>query len=479
MSNSSSIGTDGLSPLIIKSNSSLIGHQLAFIFNLSFTQGVFPKLLKSSIVIPIFKGGSHSEPGNYRPISILTIFSKLLEKLYYNRLTSFINYHGILHNNQFGFRKHKSTSLAVANVLSSLITKIKTNKKVAFVLLDLKKAFDFINHDLLLMKVKHYGIRGLPLLWLYSYLSNRTQKVKVNDSISNVLPVSAGVPQGSILGPMLFILFINDVFQFNATNCELYLYADDTAIIFAADNVIELQSCVDCFFAQYSSWCMHNCIVVNPAKSNFLLYNTDNVVISIDGQMINNTNCAKYLGLYIDNRLSWNYHVSHVTKQCCVKIGVLKKVLPCLPSCVVPLYYNSFIRSCFSYCLMFWYNNDRSGRHKLVNKIDNLISKLISRCLVNHLHMNNVFAVFKLQCLSFMYDICNHIIHVPFLSIVSNNMIHNHFTRSYANIHVDTVTSLEKRNFIYNCILAWNECPREIRSVSKHAFIQYCKLNLI
>jgi hypothetical protein len=132
--------------------------------------------------------------------------------------------------------------------------------------------------------------------------------------------------------------------------------------------------------------------------------------------MINNTNCAKYLGLYIDNRLSWNYHVSHETKQCCVKIGVLKKVLPCLPSCVIPLYYNSFIRSCFSYCLMFWYSNDRSGRHKLVNKIDNLISKLISNkaCLVNHLHMNNVFAVFKLQCLSFMYDICNHII-CPFL----------------------------------------------------------------
>jgi hypothetical protein len=108
---------------------------------------------------------------------------------------------------------------------------------------------------------------------------------------------------------------------------------------------------------------MHNCIVVNPAKSNFLLYNTDNVVISIDGQMINNTNCAKYLGLYIDNRLSWNYHVTHVMKLCCVKIGVLKKVLPCLPSFVVPLYYNSFIRSCLSYYLMFWYNNDRSGRH--------------------------------------------------------------------------------------------------------------------
>jgi hypothetical protein len=165
MSNSSSIGTDGLSPLIIKSNSSLIGHQLTFIFNLSFTQGVFPKLLKSSIVIPIFKAGSHSEPGNYRHISILTIFSKLLEKLYYNRLTSNpINYHGFLHNDQFGFRKHKSTSLAVTNVLSSLITKIKTNKKVAFVLLDLKKAFDFNNHDWLLMKVKHYGIRGLPIM---------------------------------------------------------------------------------------------------------------------------------------------------------------------------------------------------------------------------------------------------------------------------------------------------------------------------
>ncbi len=290
LSNSQSIGTDGMGPEIIKSNAILIGYQVTHILNLTFAEGVFPKLLKNSIVVPIYKGGSYSDPGNYRPISILTTFSKLLEKLYYNRLISFINANNILHEGQFGFRKHKSTTLAMANVLSSIINKIDSNKKVVFALLDLKKAFDFINHDLLLMKLKHYGIRGLPLLWLTNYLMDRTQKVKLNGSFSNVQPISAGVPQGSILGPVLFILFINDVFQFNSTNCEVYLYADDTAIIFSADTNINLQMHINNFFTRYHNWCTSNCIVVNPTKSNFLSFNSENVMMSINGQPSYNSN---------------------------------------------------------------------------------------------------------------------------------------------------------------------------------------------
>ena len=234
-------------PLIIKQNASLICKQLAHIYNLSLKQGIFPKLLKNAIVIPIFKGGSHDDPSNYRSISILTIFSKVIEKLFIFRLISFVEKHSILHSNRFDFKKNNSTSAAVAHVLSSSLNKCKTNKKVVLALLDLKKAFDFINHDLLLIKLKHYGIWGTPLHWLCSYLSERTQKVKLNN-LSIAQSISAGVPRGSLIVPILFNLFINDLFQFNTNNIEFYLYADDTSKILSAETDIELQSLVDAFF---------------------------------------------------------------------------------------------------------------------------------------------------------------------------------------------------------------------------------------
>ena len=168
ISNFRSVGSDNLNPLINKANITSLAQQLTYIFNLSFTTGVFPKLLKDAVVTPIYKNGDNREPGNYRPISILTFFSKLLGKLFYNRIINFINVNNILHVNQFGFRSNKSTSIALANVLTSLISKINDKKCTIFTLLDLKKAFDLINHDLLLAKLQFYGIRGLPLIWVKS-----------------------------------------------------------------------------------------------------------------------------------------------------------------------------------------------------------------------------------------------------------------------------------------------------------------------
>ena len=154
----------------------------------------------------------------------------------------------ILHVNQFGFRSNKSTSTALANVLTSLISKINDKKCTIFTLLDIKKAFDLINHDLLLAKLQFYGICGLPLTWVKSYLYGCKQKTKVNGNFSTYKSITAGLPQGSILGPLMFILFVNDVFQFCSKKVEIYLYADDTAIIFHADCDDELQLIVDDFF---------------------------------------------------------------------------------------------------------------------------------------------------------------------------------------------------------------------------------------
>ena len=270
LSNSQSIESDGLQPNIIKSNALLTSSQLTYIFNLLFTQAIFPKLLKTAIITSIHKSGSRSDPSNYRPISILTTFSNILEKLFLKRVLNFINKNNILHENQFGFRQGKSTSVAITHLLNNLINNYNANKKIGMALLNLKKTFDFINHDLLLIKLKHYGLRGTPLRWIYSYLTNRTQRCKVNNDFSKTQPISAGVPQGSLLGPILFNIFINNVFQFNTTNIQIFLYADDTVILFKADNETDLQKIINDFFFKYTKWCLLNCIFINPTKSNYL-----------------------------------------------------------------------------------------------------------------------------------------------------------------------------------------------------------------
>jgi hypothetical protein len=387
----------------------------------------------------------------------------------------------VLHHNQFGFRQNKSTSLALANVVSNLIHKCNSGLKTVLALLDLKKAFDFINHDLLLMKLKHYGIRGIPLYWITSYLTGRTQMCKVNGSLSKCQPVSAGVPQGSVLGPLLFILFINDVFQFQLPGVEIFLYADDTAIIFSASDNVLLQDVVDNFFAKYVKWCVNNCIVVNPVKSNYLMFNKADVVIAIDGKFIECVQYAKYLGVYIDNNLFWSYHVNHVLKSCCKRIGLFKKIVCFLPKFVSVLYYNAFIRSCFSYGLLFWFNNNRSGRCKIIANVDRII-KLLAQKHNLSVHdfvfatgICDVWKAHKIQSLMLMYDVISGHATVSCFHFESNSLIHNHFTRAILNIHINHVTTLDKRNFPYYCLLNWNECENDMRIQSRHNFMCSCK----
>ena len=224
-------------------------------------------------------------------------------------------------------------------------------------MLDLKKAFDFINHKLLLTQLNHYGVRGLALSLIKSYLSDCKQKTKVNNHYSFNKLVSAGIPQGSVLRPLLFILFVNDVFQLCSRNVEIYLYAYDTAIIFHANDDNKLQTIVNDFFIQYLIWCKSYRIVVNPNKSNYLLFNS-NIVISINNYKLSNPKYDMYLGILIDDELSWHFHVIHITKMCSQQIGIFKKVLFYFPSNIRIMYYNAFIRSCFSYCLLYWFNND-------------------------------------------------------------------------------------------------------------------------
>ena len=194
-------------------------------------------------------------------------------------------------------------------------------------MLDLKKAFDFINHKLLLTKLAHNRIRGVPLKWLSDCLSGRIQKTKINGNFSNLKPISAGCPQGSVLSGLLFNLFINDMFQLISPNIEIYLYTDDTAIPITADSEDSLQEAFNDFCDKYSKWYLDNCIVVNPTKSNFLFLNTANIIIKLNGHALENPGCVKYLDILIDNNLFWKNQITSVLTKCCQRIGIFKKIM--------------------------------------------------------------------------------------------------------------------------------------------------------
>ena len=224
-----SVGYDSFHPKVLREIAPYIKQPLTSIFNKSFATGIFPDGLKISLITPVYKNEDKSLFSNYRPVAVLSCFSKILEKLMYKRLMDYIERHNILYDKQYGFRKKRSTEMAIIELTTKLSEAIDEGKLTAGIFLDLSKAFDTVDHSIIISKLEHYGIRGIALQWFKNYLLNRYQIVKFKNSQSEKKMIKCGVPQGSVLGPLLFLLYVNDIFK-SSEKLSFILFADDTNI---------------------------------------------------------------------------------------------------------------------------------------------------------------------------------------------------------------------------------------------------------
>ena len=297
--------TIGMSVWLLKRCFKHILTPLTKLINSSFEQGIFPSILKLAKVIPIFKKGDPLQPGNYRPISILPVLSKVYEKVFLERMMGFLDQFDLIDPQQFGFRKNRSTIDAITELVESVVDGLDRREHVLSIFLDLSKAFDCVHHETLLLQLESHGIRGLPLQWLSSYLEDRQQSVQITDVMSEKLSMPYGVPQGSILGPALFVIYVNNL-KSSSQNGRVVKYADDTTLCISSktfqdleiDSVIELNSCIQ-HFSEIN-------LKTNESKSNvikFSLGRQENVKIPcifMDDVVLDVTDSTIFLGMHLD-----------------------------------------------------------------------------------------------------------------------------------------------------------------------------------
>ena len=359
----SSAGPDSLSPSLLKRTIRHYIDPLVHVLNLSLQSGEVPEELKVSNIIPLFKEGDVKSVNNYRPISLLSALSKLFEKVVYNRIFNFIEKHEILYQYQFGFRPKHSTTTALITLTDKLLTFFDNGMKTVGLFLDFSKAFDTINHKVLLKKLENYGIRGKCLEWIKSYLTNRKQRVIYNGTSSSELIVKCGVPQGSILGPLLFILYINDLSNVSPLLTPI-MYADDSSFFLQGTNIDNIITGINTETENILTWLEVNRLSLNTKKSKWVLFdcakNRGQVrhdwQIKIRGEIINQVENIKFLGIILDERLSWKEHVRYISTKLAKSIGILGKAKKYICKKLLLSLYYSFIYPHLNYVVPVWGN---------------------------------------------------------------------------------------------------------------------------
>lgn len=359
LSNGKSVGLDGISNEAIKFCSRILVLPLVNIFNSSLSHGIYPNCLKYAKVIPIYKSGEKTSCSNYRPISVLPAINKIFERLLFKRLSQFLLKHNFFFSRQFGFRVNSGTHIATTELVNEIILNIENKNIVSGIFLDLSKAFDCVNHSILLEKLNKAGVRGLALKIFQDYLANRIQKVFLDSTYSNEVGITVGVPQGSVLGPLLFLIFINDVHKLDLLG-SIQLYADDSALFYSSKNVDLNLLHMKTDLKLLKHYFEINHLNLNVKKTKLIHFRSTHSRVDcssglfFENEVIPVSDSVVYLGLHMDQYLRWDVHITYVCSKLAAKVGILRKLKTFMPTDILLSIYYAFIHSNLSYLMGVW-----------------------------------------------------------------------------------------------------------------------------
>ena len=379
-----STGYDKIPPKLIKDAAGVISRSLTIIFNKSIISGIFPEDLKIAVLSPIFKKGDRSSCGNYRPISVLSVIAKILEKIAFDQLCKYFDNNNIISNEQSGFRKNYSTETSLLAVTNRWYCNMDKGLLNGVLFLDLKKAFDCVDHQILLNKLAMYGVCDLTLKWFESYLSNRKQTCKVNNIFSEMRQTKTGVPRGSNLGPLLFLTYVNDLPNCSG-NASASMFADDTNITATGQTVQELQTNLNNNLEKVHHWLLANKLTLSYNKTEYMIIGSrqkilniqEEPLISIGNETIKKISKCKTLGVIIDDKLLWKDHINEISAKVSKGLGIMRRIKTFVTQSVMQSIYNSLILPYFDYCNMVWENTAKYNLQK-VQKMQNRAARILT-----------------------------------------------------------------------------------------------------
>jgi len=496
--------TLGVPQKFIKIASNHISEPLSMMFNLSLSQGIVPDALKIARITPIDKGENSVLPENYRPISTLSAFAIIFENIVHKQLTGYIEKHNILFEYQFGFRKSHSTAQAIAELTDNLKRAIDNNLYTCGVFVDFSKAFDTVNHQILVQKLEKYGIRGIPLLWFKDYLQNRKQFVVIDDIESKKQTITCGIPQGSVIGPLLFLIYIND-FPNSSDRLLFRIFADDANLFASAENLTSLANIMNQELIKVKSWCDVNKLSINTTKTNFMIVKSqrkkdeqiDIKIPSVNGveMPIERKKCIKYLGVMIDDSMNWKQHISYVCSRISRNAGIIAKLRHYLSIKQLKQVYYNLIYPYISYAIMAWGSAYSTHLMKIQTKQNHIIRLIFfatlygrdtasAKPLLNLLEVLTVKNVYNLHILKFM-----HLWYIGALPSIFKSMfkyardVHKYNTRysKNSNLYKSKVrTNIGKQLISFTAIDIWNSIPITFKTCKiTNSFSKNIKLYLL
>ena len=472
------IGSDGLAYRFVRDSLLVTVFYLTVIVNTSIVTGLYPALWKQALISPNFKSGDTNDVSNFRPISLLSILSKILEKIIANQLKDFLENNNLLSECQHGFRANLSTETALLKVTDKIYNNIDNNKITLLVLCDLSKAFDSVHHDTLLKKMVAHNI---DTYWFSDYLHNRTQSVKIENHVSSVRQVSFGVPQGSILGPILFLIFVNDMSKL-AIQCDLVQYADDSQFIFtgSVDDIDQMIENAEQTLKEAKRYFDKNGLMINTRKTQIVFIGSrqniakipDDTKITFDGNFITPSNFVKTLGVTIDRYMTFDEHINDMHKKTMGTLIFINRIKDKLDRDTRVLLVEALALSLLNYCCKIWGSAGKTQIQR-VQKLQNFAAKIASgkgrkydraTPYITELNWLKIDKKCSYDACIFIYKILHK--HIPdwLVSIETVGNARHRFTRQCNDIFIRRAsTNTGKRQFNIRGPLLWNTLPTDIR----------------